>query len=812
MDGRVTGIAGGAISGWIAADSSGDGYLEAVAEGEGPFARTQAEPGADGRLHFSIPIPEALCDGRMRFLDVRPLAGGAALPGGPVVFDGGLFDAPLAAQGEAADEARGPAIQVEGRVKFIPPGMVEGWAWAPEAPSRRLQLELLADGRFIVAFTADKPRDDLAAARIGEASYGFRVDLARLLRRGPHRVTIRAAGSAEPLPGGSFSAGPFAPDGELDCPGYLDDRESRARLESLPFEHLAFDARRIAPDRLVPRLINRLRRERMASPSGAAAVNLMILPGEDSGPLRAAWALQSHPGAGVIEAAEGAERLRQAARAAAYVIPARGSDLLHPSAAAVVAGLGEADGVIWSRFCADEARAGSAGTVLRRPPFDPVTARHGALSDTTFALSGSVLAAAPDEVLAALAAGRLHPLWFWLGGRTLRWRHHPEALTSRIGPSPPLSRAEVEADGGLLERLLADEGGRFTLERTGSGLPFPHVLVPARRAARTSVLVPFRNRAALTLRCIHALALQRLSGELELVLVDNRSDPDQAAAVAEGARALLGESRVTLLAYDAPFNHSAQNNLAARAASGEAIVFCNNDVAPGEPTLLEQLSAWALQPGVGAVGCRLEDPERGRGSYGHVFAAPSGDPFQPPLRENPDPAHGRGVHAVPGATLALAAMSRERFLALGGLDEQRFPIGYNDIELMLRASAEGLTHLYLGHLDAEHARGSSRTGDNEDLQALLINQAWPQAAQGHLSQLADERIETDRPDLAGAKAVSSPPQAEAVVDQASPEAAIAARRALEARRLELAEALSGASELVQRLGDELQATRALAES
>ncbi len=51
-----------------------------------------------------------------------------------------------------------------------------------------------------------------------------------------------------------------------------------------------------------------------------------------------------------------------------------------------------------------------------------------------------------------------------------------------------------------------------------------------------------------------------------------------------------------------------------------------------------------------------------------------------------------------------------------------------------------------------------------------------------------------------------------MVDQASPEAAIAARRALEARRLELAEALSGASELVQRLGDELQATRALAES
>ena len=810
MDGRVTGMTDGAIRGWIAADASGDGYLEAVAEGEGPFGRARAEPGADGRLHFSIPIPEALRDGRMRFIDVRPLAGGAALPGGPLVFDGGLFDAP-APRDAAIAEAQVPAVQVEGRVDFIAPDVIEGWAWAPESPSRRVELELLADGRFLVAFTADKPSADLAARRIGEARYGFRVDLSRVLRRGPHRLTVRVAGTGEALPGGSFTAGPFAPDGELDCPGYLDDRDSRARLETLPFEHLAFDARRIAPDRLVPRLINRLRRERMDLEAGAGStVSLLLLPGEDAGPALGAWALQSRPGGAVIEAAQGPPRLREAARASAYVIPARGSDLLHPSAAAVIAGLGEADAVIWSRFCADEGRAGSAGTVLRRPPFDPVTARHGALSDTAFALAGRVLAEAPDEVLAALAAGRLHPLWFWLGGRTLGWRHHPEALTSRVGPAPPLSRAEVEADGGLLERLLGEDGGGFTLERTAADLPFPHVLVPVRRAPLTSVLVPFRNRAALTLRCIHALALQRLSGELELVLVDNRSDPDQAAAVAEGARALLGGSRVRLLAYDAPFNHSAQNNLAARAASGEAVVFCNNDVVLREPALLEQLAAWALQPGVGAVGCRLEDPERGRGSYGHVFAPPSADPYRPPLRENPDPAYGRHVHAAPGATLALAAMSRERFLALGGLDEQRFPIGYNDIELMLRAAASGLTHLYLGHLDAEHARGSSRTGDNEDLQALLINQTWPQAAQGHLRQLADERIETDRPDLAGPKAAALAPDAEAAA--ATPEAAIAARRALEARRLELAEALSGASELVQRLGEELQATRALAES
>ncbi|MEI9964317.1 MAG: hypothetical protein WDM92_06065 [Caulobacteraceae bacterium] len=62
VDGRVTGMAGGAVVGWIAA---GGGELEAVADGEGVFARTRAAPGGDGRLAFAIPVPDRFRDGRI---------------------------------------------------------------------------------------------------------------------------------------------------------------------------------------------------------------------------------------------------------------------------------------------------------------------------------------------------------------------------------------------------------------------------------------------------------------------------------------------------------------------------------------------------------------------------------------------------------------------------------------------------------------------------------------------------------------------------------------------------------------------------
>ena len=808
VEGRLTGIVEGVITGWIAAGGDSEpAYLEAVADGGDAFGRTCAQPGDDGRACFAIPIPEAYHDGRMRFFDVRLLGSERPLDGGPVVFDGGLLSAlELQPAADLATPTELPQL-IEGLVRFHPPAEVEGWAFAHAEPGRRLLLEILAGDQLVARIAADKPMAEADAGTAGDGRHGFRVDLSKLLRYGPHEVTIRPAGAAEPLPGGRFRTGIFAGDGEVDCPGYLDAPEDRALLARLPFEHQARAALRMEPSRLAPRLINRLRRERAAS-TGAQAILLLCLPGGRDA-TRRAWELQSCPGGSLLEAGDGIEAVRQTAGEAQLVLFAAPGDVLHPSAAGVLAAVEEADVVTWPRFCADEGRAGSPGTLLRRPDFNAVTARHGALTDSTLAVRGEILAQAPAPVLEALGQGRLHPLWFWLAGLPLRWRSHPEALTSAVGDWTPPSPGELERDEAFCREMLAAEGGVFTLERAAGGLPTPHLLVPTARARKTSVLIPFRGRPELTLRCIHSLAGQRLSGELELVLIDNQSVSTEAAQVIEGARRMLGEARVVALAYDAPFSHSAENNLAARAAGGEALVICNNDVVLKDPALIEQLAAWALQPGIATVGCRLEDPERGAGAYAHVFAPPSEDPFQPPLRENPDPAYGLHVHAVPGNTLALAAIRRETYLALGGLDETGFPIGYNDVDFMLRASRRGLFHLYLGHVWAEHRRGSSRTGDDEDRQAFRINQAYPEATQGHLRQLARVRI---APESSGRSSGAAAPSAEDAALIERLEAAMARHDANEQRRAELADALARAQGLISNLESELGQSRALGRS
>ncbi|MEI9963390.1 MAG: hypothetical protein WDM92_00385 [Caulobacteraceae bacterium] len=126
------------------------------------------------------------------------------------------------------------------------------------------------------------------------------------------------------------------------------------------------------------------------------------------------WRRQSYPAISLQRFTDSPVQIVKISRTARFVFFARGGDLIHPSAAGLVMDMDDCDVVVWHRFCADRASAGSPGVVLRRPAFDPITYRHGAATDTTIALRAEVFAEMTEAVAGALAAGRMHPLFFWL--------------------------------------------------------------------------------------------------------------------------------------------------------------------------------------------------------------------------------------------------------------------------------------------------------------------------------------------------------------------------------------------------------------
>lgn len=70
-----------------------------------------------------------------------------------------------------------PEHLLQGHLDGLRDGQLHGWLRAPEYPELRLSVELRRDGQPWRTLVADRQRDDLREAGIGDGDYGFAVDL-----------------------------------------------------------------------------------------------------------------------------------------------------------------------------------------------------------------------------------------------------------------------------------------------------------------------------------------------------------------------------------------------------------------------------------------------------------------------------------------------------------------------------------------------------------------------------------------------------------------------------------------------------------
>ena len=236
--------------------------------------------------------------------------------------------------------------------------------------------------------------------------------------------------------------------------------------------------------------------------------------------------------------------------------------------------------------------------------------------------------------------------------------------------------------------------------------------------ARVSVIIPFRDQAALTRICVLSLLEQAGPTPLELVLVDNGSSEAEAIALAAELAPLAAARGIALLGLrdDSPFNFSAINNRARKHCSGTFLLFLNNDIRFESPDPVEALLDPFAMTQTGAVGVRLlyED-----GSIQHSGLAAAA--CQPHDILSPGKGLRPGVETDPfaalelqeqwsAATAACLLMRAADFDRLGGFDES-FVVAYNDVDLCWRLSAEGRAVIVTPEPRIIHAESKSRGDD-----------------------------------------------------------------------------------------------------
>lgn len=256
-------------------------------------------------------------------------------------------------------------------------------------------------------------------------------------------------------------------------------------------------------------------------------------------------------------------------------------------------------------------------------------------------------------------------------------------------------------------------------KRRAPQLPLPAQPI-ARNLPRASIIVPTRNRVDLLSTCIAGIEATNYA-DLEVIIVDNDSeDPATVEFLAQ-----LPNRGVRVLRHEGPFNYSAINNRAVAEATGELICLLNNDIEVLAPNWLEIMATQAMRANVGAVGAQLLYPD-GRIQHAGVVIGVGNAAGHSHRFLRPDDEGYFRRHSLPQFTTAVTAaclvVQRDRFVAVGGLDETRFKVAFNDVDLCMRLNARGWQSLYEPRAVLVHHESVSRGLDHDPIGAARFAQ------------------------------------------------------------------------------------------
>ena len=318
-----------------------------------------------------------------------------------------------------------------------------------------------------------------------------------------------------------------------------------------------------------------------------------------------------------------------------------------------------------------------------------------------------------------------YDLFFRVIERTPRVHHIPRVLYH-------WRRSDASTADNIRRKPKSLETGRLAveshLERTGEG---GHVAVDWRTHAywvkrdlretkKISIIIPVRDRIDLLARCLEGLTSRTTYEPYEIILVDNDSQTEE-------ARDYFARVKHRVLHYAGPFNFSAVNNFAVGETDSPWLLFLNNDTEIFDGSWLTTMAEHVQRPEVGAVGPRLLYPDDTVQHAGIVVGV--GGIADHAFRGFPAEAPGvcrqlqatRNYSAVTGACLLTR---RDVFNEVGGFDEERLPVTFNDVDLCLKMRRAGYLIVYTPFAKLYHHESASRRRSVEPMETSVMQERW----------------------------------------------------------------------------------------
>jgi O-antigen biosynthesis protein len=250
--------------------------------------------------------------------------------------------------------------------------------------------------------------------------------------------------------------------------------------------------------------------------------------------------------------------------------------------------------------------------------------------------------------------------------------------------------------------------------RRAEDLPFYRACfdIPDPKPA-VSIIIPTRDRAELLRGAVESVLELTEYPNYEIIVVDNGSVEPEAVAYLDHLERNVANAR--LLRWPQPFNFSAINNYAVSQSGAQMVLLMNNDVEVLTPRWLTEMVAFAQQTRIGCVGAKLLYPDRtvqhagviagigGVAGHSHKYFEEGALGYFSRLKV------AQNVSAVTGACLLVR---REIFLEVGGLDEERLKVAFNDVDFCFRVMKAGYLNVFIPWAQLIHHESKSRGAED----------------------------------------------------------------------------------------------------
>ncbi len=284
------------------------------------------------------------------------------------------------------------------------------------------------------------------------------------------------------------------------------------------------------------------------------------------------------------------------------------------------------------------------------------------------------------------------------------WRVIDGSTAKATESKPYVTAAQIKAVSEHLERI-GDKGARveslpaISMLKVRYQIPTPPLV---------SLIIPTRNQVELLSTCVLGILESTAYRNVEVLVVDNRSDDQETLRYLEKISA---DPRVRVIRDDGAFNFARINNDAVKHARGAILGFINNDIQVTRPDWLHEMVSHVIRPNIGAVGARLLYPNGTVQHAGVILGI--GGVADHMMKHISAQSFGYFCRAIlpqnlSAVTAACMLVKREAFERVGGFDQDVFAVAYNDIDFCLRLRQAGYLITYTPYAELLHHESVSR--------------------------------------------------------------------------------------------------------